>query len=160
MTADFERALEFVLRWEGGYVNDPEDPGGETKYGISKRAYPNLDIKNLTLSQAKEIYYRDYWLRAHCPEVPPHIRLMHFDTAVNMGVRTATKCLQYSVGARVDGVWGKETAEKLPQANLYAYAYYRIKVYCTLVIQNNKLLKFLKGWLTRVNEALYESKKA
>jgi len=60
MSDNFERCIAFVLRHEGGYVNDPRDPGGETKYGISKRAYPGLDIKNLTEEQAKEIYRQDY----------------------------------------------------------------------------------------------------
>jgi hypothetical protein len=64
MSEHFERAVAFVLRHEGGYVNDPRDPGGETKYGISKRAYPRLDIKGLTEADAKEIYRRDYWEKA------------------------------------------------------------------------------------------------
>ena len=57
----FDACLAFTLSWEGGYVNNPADPGGETKYGISKRAYPKLDIANLTLEQARDIYYRDYY---------------------------------------------------------------------------------------------------
>ncbi len=57
----FSAALKFALKWEGGYVNDPDDPGGETKYGISKRAHPEVDIKNLTVAQAGEIYKREYW---------------------------------------------------------------------------------------------------
>ena len=61
--ARFLKAFEKVLRHEGGYVNDPLDLGGETKYGISKRSYPHLDIKNLTLDQAKQIYFRDFWQR-------------------------------------------------------------------------------------------------
>lgn len=58
----FREAINFTLTWEGGYINNPKDPGGETKYGISKRHYPHLDIKNLTLQQAKDLYYQDYWL--------------------------------------------------------------------------------------------------
>ena len=61
MTTNFLRAVKEVLKIEGGYVNNPNDRGGETKYGISKRAYPNVDIKNLTLDKAKQIYYNDYW---------------------------------------------------------------------------------------------------
>ena len=59
----FDKAMNFVGLMEGGYVNDPIDKGGETKYGISKRSYPNLDIKNLTKEQAREIYYKDFWLK-------------------------------------------------------------------------------------------------
>ncbi len=61
MEENFEKAMTFIFKWEGGYVNDGNDPGGETNFGISKRAYPNLDIKNLTKDEAKQIYYRDYW---------------------------------------------------------------------------------------------------
>ena len=86
----FEDALKFVLKWEGGYSNDPNDPGGETKFGISKRSYPNLDIKNLTLKQAKEIYFQNYWLKAGCDKLTSPLDIIVFDTAVNMG------CLLYT----------------------------------------------------------------
>lgn len=69
MSENFEKAVAFVLRHEGGYTNDNRDPGGETKFGISKRAYPSLDIKNLTEEQAKVIYRRDYWDRAGCGDL-------------------------------------------------------------------------------------------
>jgi lysozyme family protein len=85
----FNEAVEFVLRWEGGYVNDPNDPGGETKYGISKRAHPDLDIKNLTLDEAKNIYYNDYWLKADCDHYFFPANYLMFDTAVNMGISRA-----------------------------------------------------------------------
>ena len=61
MSSSFDLAIPIVLENEGGYVNDPADPGGETKYGISKRSYPALDIKNLTVEQATAIYLRDFW---------------------------------------------------------------------------------------------------
>jgi len=96
----FEDALKFVLKWEGGYSNDPNDPGGETKFGISKRSYPNLDIKNLTLEQAKEIYFQNYWLKAGCDELTSPLDIIVFDTAVNMGVSRAKefldKCFSYN----------------------------------------------------------------
>lgn len=65
----FERAFSCVLQNEGVYVNDPSDSGGETKYGISKRSYPNLDIKNLTLEEAKKIYFCDYWLKGKFEQI-------------------------------------------------------------------------------------------
>lgn len=79
----FEQAVAFTLSWEGGYA---EDSGGPTKYGISQRSYPTLDIKNLTLDQAKAIYYEDYWLKskAYLEDYPAFI--MRFDIAVLMGV--------------------------------------------------------------------------
>ena len=90
---EFERAIQFVLKWEGGYTNDPNDPGGETKFGISKRSYPELDISKLTLKQAKEIYYQNYWLKAGCDELPFPFNIVVFDTAVNMGRRKAIEFL-------------------------------------------------------------------
>lgn len=90
---DFDKALKFVLKWEGGYSNDPNDPGGETKFGISKRSYPELDISKLTLEQAKEIYYQNYWLKSGCNELPFPFNIVVFDTAVNMGRRRAMEFL-------------------------------------------------------------------
>jgi lysozyme family protein len=83
----FERAFELVLGHEGGYVNDPQDPGGETKFGISKRAYPNEDIKALTVERARELYLRDYWLASGCEQVADEaMAILLFDCAVNQGV--------------------------------------------------------------------------
>jgi len=85
----FDRCITFVLKQEGGYVNDPRDAGGETNFGISKRAYPGLDIKALTVEQAKEIYSFDYWLKAGCDKLAWPDCLVVFDTAINMGVGRA-----------------------------------------------------------------------
>lgn len=83
----FDDAFECLLTTEGGYVDDKNDPGGETKYGISKRAYPNVDIKNLTVEQARAIYERDYWQAAGCDQITdPALAFLMFDTAVNQGV--------------------------------------------------------------------------
>ena len=82
----YELAVAFVLRMEGGYVNDPSDPGGETKYGISKRSYPNVNIAGLSVDDAKAIYYRDYWVPAQCALKPAPLGLMLFDAVVNMGL--------------------------------------------------------------------------
>lgn len=85
----FDAAFSIVIGEEGGYVNDPHDPGGETKFGISKRAYPNLDIKNLTLEDAKAIYKRDYWDVMGCDALSWEMALIAFDAAVNQGVGAA-----------------------------------------------------------------------
>lgn len=87
--SNFERAFKFVVGEEGGYVNDPRDPGGETKYGISKRAYPDEDIKNLTLERALSLYKRDYWDKIKGDTRPWGQALVVFDCAVNMGVGRA-----------------------------------------------------------------------
>lgn len=107
----FDRAFEIVLRHEGGYVNDPRDPGGETKYGISKRAYPKEDIANLTTARAKEIYRRDYWAKIKGDDLPWPIALAVFDSAVNCGVSRAAKWLQESIGTNADGVIGDVTVK-------------------------------------------------
>lgn len=85
----FDSAFAIVVNHEGGYVNNPADPGGETKYGISKRAYPTLDIANLTLEDAKAIYKRDYWDALNLDSEPYDHALCLFDCAVNQGVGRA-----------------------------------------------------------------------
>lgn len=82
----FDAAFSVIVGEEGGYVNDPQDPGGETRWGISKRAYPNLDIKSLTLDEAKAIYRRDYWDAMGCDALSWEMALISFDCAVNQGV--------------------------------------------------------------------------
>ncbi|MBF3951930.1 hypothetical protein ISG27_12870 [Burkholderia pseudomallei] len=106
---NFERAFELVVGIEAGYVNDPTDPGGETKFGISKRAYPSLDIANITVDDAKAIYARDYWQACACDRMPWPLCLFVFDTAVNQGQPTARVMLQRSLGVAADGVIGPVT---------------------------------------------------
>lgn len=102
---DFEFSLAFTLKEEGaldeegkitpsaGYTNDPNDAGGETKFGISKRAYPNIDIKSLTYDKVKEIYKKDYWDKAGCDSIPFPYNVCVFDCAVNQGVGRASQFL-------------------------------------------------------------------
>ncbi len=89
----FQKAIEFVLKWEGGYIWDKNDPGGETKYGISKRFHQNLDIKNLTIDQAKEIYYHEYWQPANGDLLLWPLSLCVFNVAVLSGVKKAREIL-------------------------------------------------------------------
>lgn len=112
MTA-FERALAFTLRQEGGYSNNSNDPGGETNFGISKRAYPDLDIKNLTRVTAAEIYHVDYWMKATCDRMPAAVAIAHFDCAVHSGIARAGVLLQELVGAKADGDVGDATMDAL-----------------------------------------------
>lgn len=83
---NFEDAVELVLKHEGGYSNDSRDAGGETNYGISKSAYPNIDIKKLTKDDAIKIYRADYWDKINADLLPKHLRYIAFDCAVNQGV--------------------------------------------------------------------------
>lgn len=116
---DFDKALKFVLKWEGGYSNDPNDPGGETNFGISKRSYPELDISKLTLKQAKEIYYQNYWLKTGCNEFPYPFNIVVFDTAVNMGRRRALEFLDAYNDWRDYLLLRLYTYSKFKQAKLY-----------------------------------------
>lgn len=106
---NFDACFERLLGHEGGYVDHPADPGGSTKYGISRRAYPGEDIQGMTLERAKEIYLRDYWGPAGCDAVPDALRFDLFDMAVLSGVKTAVRCLQRAAGADADGILGPRT---------------------------------------------------
>ncbi len=112
----FDKALAFVLKHEGGYVNDPRDPGGETNFGICKASYPSVDIKALTRDAAAAIYRRDYWDRAGCGNLPPGVAVLHFDTAVNQGPGAAAKFLQLAAGVEADGKIGPKTLAAVQRA--------------------------------------------
>lgn len=105
----FDSLIDRVLSHEGGHVNDSRDPGGETKFGIAKRSYPLLDIKNLTRSQAVEIYRRDFWQRVNGDSLPPSVAFQVLDAAVNHGIGNAVRWLQRAVGVADDGVIGPVT---------------------------------------------------
>ena len=103
----FETVVHMVLEHEGGYVNHPSDPGGETKYGISKRAYPDVDIAELTKDDAADIYKRDYWDRIKGDDLPVGVACVVMDYAVNSGISRASKALQSVCGiANGDGIIG------------------------------------------------------
>lgn len=151
---NFDESFEKLIGHEGGYSNDENDPGGETKFGISKRAYPAENIRNLTLDRAKEIYYKDYWGPAGCEAVPEAIRFDLFDTAVNSGVRTAIKLLQRAVGETDDGVLGPLTLQALqsmpPTRALARFNGYRLD----LLAGSLHWDRFGRGWARRVADNL------
>ena len=120
----YEKAFPIIIKAEGGYVNDPRDPGGETKYGISKRSFPHLDIKSLTLDEAKDIYYKHYWQPAGCDFMQWPMSLYCFDSAVNQGVMTAILLAQKANGLVDDGVIGQKSEKafasmKQEQINIF-----------------------------------------
>lgn len=102
----FDLMFDRLIDHEGGYVNNPEDPGGETKWGISKRSYPNLIISKLTRDQAKDIYRRDFWNRINADKLKDGIAFQLFDFAVNSGIETAVRYFQRALGVADDGHWG------------------------------------------------------
>lgn len=126
MRGNFDRAFKYTVGHEGGYGNDRRDRGNwstgiigqgqllGTKYGISGMSYPHLDIKNLTLDQAKEIYRRDFWRAVKGDDLPPGLDLVVWDAAVNSGAGRAIRWLQTAIGGvRVDGLLGPDTLEAL-----------------------------------------------
>jgi len=117
---DFKDAFQFVLKWEGGYSNDSNDPGGETKYGISKRSYPELDISKLTIKEAEKIYYENYWIKAGCQHMAFPLNIINFDTAVNMGRKKAEELWEKTNGDWKDYLLLRlYTYSKFKQAKLY-----------------------------------------
>jgi lysozyme family protein len=152
MSIAFEQALNFVLKHEGGYVNHPSDPGGETKYGISKRAYPNVDIANLTMNEAAEIYRRDYWDKL--PNgIPDQLKFMLFDFAINAGINRAIKTLQKAIRVNPDGVWGSGSSAALSKMRvndvIFNFTLERQMFYAGL----STFQTFGKGWTKRTLEA-------
>jgi len=150
----FMDAMPILLEFEGGYVNNPQDPGGETKYGISKRAYPKEDIKDMTLKRAYEIYKRDYWDPLLIDQLPPRLRFTMFDTAVNSGVKQAVKMLQKTVGTVQDGVLGPKTLQAawdMEQSKLAAnFLGNRLQFLASL----NAFNAFGRGWARRIADCL------
>src|SRR5262247_2628344 len=126
MTDDtlFSLALAHVLAMEGGYTEDPYDPGGPTNLGITLADFARAkgvaitadtfgplraELKALPPATAARIYRESYWQPARCPELPPPVAFFHFDTAVNQGVGAAARMLQEALGAVIDGLIGPET---------------------------------------------------
>ena len=146
---NFDYCVPFILELEGGYVNDPSDPGGETNFGISKASYPNLDIANLTEAQASAIYYQDYWLKWQCGQMPAHLDLWYFNACVMSGGSEAVKLLQQLVGVPVDGVFGPQTLTALRSFDTTRY-----HEYLTLHLQHLEGLgvwaNYGKGWTNRL----------
>lgn len=153
-SARFEKYVNVILKNEGGYVNDPKDPGGETKYGISKRAYPHEDIKNLTIQRAKDIYYHDYYMRVNADcFIDPLLALSLFDFAVNAGVGRAIKMLQTLAKVDPDGKIESLTINAANNTKCIGELYqtYRRSYYKA----RPNFKRYGKGWLNRVN-SLYD----
>ena|ERR1700675_2670071 len=149
--ARFDDAIPTVLNNEGGYVFDPADPGGETKFGISKHSYPNLDIKNLTVEDAVAIYRRDFWMFDGVNDQTLATKI--FDTYVNeehTGIRILQQCLYMP---SIDGIWGTHTCGAVNSASpvglLITYREALAQHYRNVVLANPAEAKFLNGWLRR-----------
>lgn len=152
--ADFNQAVKLTLGWEGGYVNDPSDPGGETNFGIAKRNHPNVDIRNLTVDGAIQIYQAEYWNSLYEQIFSQTVANKLFDMGVNMGVGTAVKLLQRTLGVGQDGAFGPRTLLATNQeadALLAPYKSILAQHYQEIAARNPAEAKFLNGWLHRVS---------
>ncbi len=155
--ADFNIAVTKTIIHEGGarITDDPDDSGGLTKYGISQRSYPNLDIRNLTEEQAKEVYKRDYWDKVKGDDIAnQEVAGNIFDTAVNMGPRTASRLVQVALDLQpVDGIFGPMTLNAVNKANselfLAEFTLAKIARYAHICNKNRSQKKYLLGWVNR-----------
>jgi lysozyme family protein len=163
----FEVALPFVLQWEGGYVDDPDDPGGATNFGITQNTYTawlrpvaSRPVKLITTAEVQAIYRTNYWDAIHGNALPAIIRPILFDCAVNQGVGYARKLLQWAVGAKQDGVIGTQTLAAVQAYNPELLArellWARMLRYVALcrawkVAGKANPHKFLDGWIRRLD---------
>ena len=154
----FEDIIDDVFKKEGGYVNDPKDPGGETKYGISKKAFPNVDIKSLTKEDAKKIYMDNYWKPSKAESIPEKLRHIYFDMCVNFGIRGAGRVLQRACNGKnkdkieVDGKVGKQTINACKILEVDRLRSYRVLRFGQIVYKNKVMEKFWYGWYKREME--------
>jgi lysozyme family protein len=164
--AQIESALTKIFGVEGGYVNDPDDAGGETKYGISKRSYPKENIKALTLDRAAFLYKRDFWGPLRLSEITNQVIAEEvFDTAINCGVGTAALILQKAINLTnfpaadimVDGSIGRGTITAVNGHRHLKTLYkalngFQFVQYMSIVKGKPSQEKFIRSWLSRVFE--------
>lgn len=148
-----KRCLDIVMVHEGGYSFNPNDPGGETNFGICKKSYPDIDIKNLTDDKARAIYEVDFWNKIYAKYLPERLHLIYLDAAINHGRKTAILLMQKSLNIPADGIAGPVTKGKFktvePQEEtriLLDYAEKRMLLYASLLHFKN----FKNGWIRRL----------
>lgn len=154
----FSDALSLVLKLEGGFSDDPDDPGGRTNYGITQDTYDHTgykDVKNITMDEVRRIYLTGYWDVAMCPAIcdkSEALATIHFDNAVNCGVTPANKMLQDILHVRVDGIIGPITLSKVYDSKELQAAYLlrRQSFYDSIIQQHPRLSKFKKDWYFRL----------
>ena len=152
----FDAAFKALIDHEGGYVNHPKDPGGETQFGTTKRSYPHLNIRDLTLDDARAIYRRDFWDRLQCDALPLAARFQVFDAAVNSGPGNAARWLQAAAGVAQDGIIGPATRQAVdamhPAALVARFNAARLLFMTSL----STWPTFSRGWARRIAANLQE----
>ena len=166
MDTKFKTALEFTLKWEGGYVNHPADPGGATNRGIIQSVYDAWrnqegltprSVWFISDDEVEEIYRLKYWGPSKAAIMVLPLAVVQFDTAVNFGVQGAIMFLQEAINAPpIDGIWGAITEGQFQKNNTKATALKicdgRIEYRYQRVRQNGSQRVFLQGWLNRDND--------
>ena len=160
----FQDALNFVMRWEGGLADHPNDPGGRTMKGVTQRTYdrwradnglPMRDVAQIEDAELEAIYEDGYWSRGRCDRLRAQLDLVQFDTGVNMGPNRAIKILQTSVGASPDGQFGPRTEAACDDCELTpaitCYCDIREGIYRRLAQRPGQNI-FLTGWLNRLDD--------
>ena len=167
MSKKFSEALEIILHHEGGYVNHPKDPGGETNLGVTKRVYEDFggekEMKDLTKADVEPIYKKNYWDRVKGDDLPEGLDLCIFDFAVNAGPGRAAKFIQRLVKTTVDGGIGPNTLKCINDhvehygvsTTIDQYQSERQNYYESL----SNFETFGRGWTRRVDEVTEEAKK-
>lgn len=160
MNHNFDTCLAMLLKHEGGYVDHPEDPGGMTNLGVTKRTYDEFHgtdideegMRNLKKSDVEPIYRSNYWNRCRCQDLPAGVDWAVFDFAVNAGTGRAAKALQQAVEAEQDGSIGPLTLMKVKDHEVVniinRIAIYREQFYRSLSTFDT----FGKGWIRRNDE--------
>lgn len=165
MSERFKACLRFVLKWEGGYTNHPNDPGGATNKGITQSVYnswrkskglPPRDVRHITDAEVEQIYYERYWKPLRADELPAPLDLVVFDSGVNCGIGRAARWLNLSLGLAPNTTVTNETIRALRKANIVdiarKVAKHRETHYITISERNPKLKVFLRGWMNRLND--------
>lgn len=167
MKDNFYTFLKHTLKVEGGYVNDPDDAGGETNYGITRRTYeyyyteilkeeiPPGTMEHIDSEVIHDIYKALYWDKVRGDNLPAGVDLMLADFAVNSGVSRASKMLQKVINVDQDGIIGTQTLNKLASMDknkILHKLYMERRQYFYDISSINNNIKFYKGWLNRLNQ--------
>jgi lysozyme family protein len=153
---DFNVSIEYVLQNEGGYVNNPSDPGNATNYGITmatlcawrKAPVTEQDVQELTVDEAKQIYQAGWWEPLNLGQLPQDIATALLDTAVNLGQATAIAMAQKCVSVTSDGIMGPMTINALRSTDNFGFLYNFINSVQEYYLSLGNTV-FLKGWLAR-----------
>lgn len=157
----FQKCIDVLFPLEGGYSDRPDDKGGKTKYGISQRAYPDLNIEALTKEMAADIYYNDYWVPMIIEEISNQLLVLHlFVFGVNAGIRTSIRLLQRLVGVKDDGYVGSKTIKAIKNFDgdiLQKFIEKEKEFYVLLVKKHPEQEVNLRGWINRINNTNFKS---